>query len=500
MDTLRSDQPSAEPNAEKAVNEIRPKTAVLTNITKGADFYMRKYLDINPKDYDNNKLYDFNQVENYNGNEKWNSQNFFPVKDLKNALKEQPVKKNLKDLMFPKAILEAIVSNKGQIIKEMKNYDRRNNGIISRFEVVRLLLKANIHPNLSVNNFNEIIKIYAEGLESIDYLKLMTSLIKEAKAILKNSSFIKYSNDDMSSSFNNKFKLGPEQKGKRSLSFSAGPRGRTMNNLNINNYFNNYNNIEVIVDEVENEINALKMIFDEIIYKKITVVVNNNKFNDNNRNISYNDFITLLHLFDITYPTEKIFKILKFIKIEDPKSFSMNLMHKKLKECKLTSYEMTNFEMEEALANLSNIIKNLGGKSFLFNDNQSLLFHHFTKKLYGKTPYTKNILQILFNKITNNNISLTPNDYDKIANLEFNVDGLNDKFYNETTEKMKAIIKKKKINASKYFDHLLSYNYLRKFNHLPKKDFILALQQEPFNYNEEQSAFIFEKMDLNHDR
>ena len=122
----------------------------------------------------------------------------------------------------------------------------------------------------------------------------MTLLIKEAKAILKNSSFIKYSNDDMSVSFNNKFKLGPEQKGKRSLSFSAGPRGRTMNNLNINNYFNNYNNIEVIVDEVENEINALKMIFDEIIYKKITVVVNNNKFNDNNRNISYNDFITLL--------------------------------------------------------------------------------------------------------------------------------------------------------------------------------------------------------------
>ena len=500
MDTLRTDQASADvPNAEKAVNEIRPKTAVLTNITKGADFYMRKYLDINPKDYDNNKLYDFNQVENYNGNEKWNSQNFFPVKDLKNALKEQPVKKNLKDLMFPKAILEAIVSNKGQIIKEMKNYDRRNNGIISRFEVVRSFAKANIHPNLSVNNFNEIIKIYVEGLESIDYLKLMTSLIKEAKAILKNSSFIKYSNDDMSVSFNNKFKLGPEQKGKRSLSFSAGPRGRTMNNLNINNYFNNYNNIEVIVDEVENEINALKMIFDEIIYKKIPVVVNNDKFNDNNRNISYNDFITLLHLFDITYPTEKIFKILKFIKIEDPKSFSMNLMHKKLKECKLTSYEMTNFEMEEALANLSNIIKNLGGKSFLFNDNQSLLFHHFTKKLYGKTPYTKNILQILFNKITNNNISLTPNDYDKIANLEFNVDGLNDKFYNETTEKMKAIIKKKKINASKYFDHLLSYNYLRKFNHLPKKDFILALQQEPFNYNEAQALYIFERMDLNKD-
>ena len=28
------------------------------------------------------------KLKNYNGNEKWNSQNFFPVKDLKNAYPE----------------------------------------------------------------------------------------------------------------------------------------------------------------------------------------------------------------------------------------------------------------------------------------------------------------------------------------------------------------------------------------------------------------------------
>ena len=37
----------------------------------------------------------------------------------------------------------------------------------------------------------------------------MTLLIKEIKPIFKNSSFIKYSEDDFSSSFNNTFKLGP---------------------------------------------------------------------------------------------------------------------------------------------------------------------------------------------------------------------------------------------------------------------------------------------------
>ena len=135
----------------------------------------------------------------------------------------------------------------------------------------------------------------------------MTLLIKEIKPIFKNSSFIKYSEDDFSSSFNNKFKLGPEQKARRSLSYSAGPRGRTINNLNANNYINNYNNLDVIVDEVENAIKCLKIIFDEIMYKKIRITVNNDRFNDNKRNINYNDFMALLHLFDITYPTEKIF-------------------------------------------------------------------------------------------------------------------------------------------------------------------------------------------------
>ena len=445
MNTVLTKQASADvSDAEKAVDEITAKDAVITKVTPEADFYLAKNYGIDGNDYDDNNRYEFNKVENYNFNDKWNSQNFFPVKNLTNILKNSHLKKHLKDLMFPKAVLEAIVSNKGQIIREMKSYDRRNNGIISRFEVVRSFAKANIHPSLSVNNFNEIIKIYVNDVEYIDYYKLVTLLIKEAKEILKNSSFTKYSNDDLSSTFNNKFKLGPEQNGKRSLSFSTNLRDVNTNNLRGNYYVSNYNNLNAIIEEVENEIKSLKMIFDEIMYKKLPLVVNNNKFNDNNRSLNYNDFIELLHLFDITYPVEKIFKILKFIGIENPNSFSLNYMHDKLQNCKLTNYEMTNFEIEEALANLINIIKQNGGKNFLFNNSQSLLFHHFTKKLYGKTRYTENILQFLFNKITKNNPSLTPSDFDKVSNIEINTDGLNEKFFNDTIYKMKDYIKKKK--------------------------------------------------------
>jgi hypothetical protein len=59
-----------------------------------------------------------------------------------------------------------------------------------------------------MNNINDIIKIYADNKDYIDYFNLITSLIKEVKQILKGTSFCKYGFDDLSSTFNNKFRLG----------------------------------------------------------------------------------------------------------------------------------------------------------------------------------------------------------------------------------------------------------------------------------------------------
>ena len=58
-----------------------------------------------------------------------------------------------------KDILKAIVANKGQLIKELKVYDRRNNGLISRFEVARAFQKCNIHPELTMEKINDIIQM-----------------------------------------------------------------------------------------------------------------------------------------------------------------------------------------------------------------------------------------------------------------------------------------------------------------------------------------------------
>ena len=77
-------------------------------------------------------------------------------KSTKSASRGNSGKMSLRNLCFPKEILQALVANKGQVIREMKSYDKRNNGLISRFEIARSFYKANCHPALSMNSINEI--------------------------------------------------------------------------------------------------------------------------------------------------------------------------------------------------------------------------------------------------------------------------------------------------------------------------------------------------------
>ena len=84
--------------------------------------------------------------------------------------------------------------------------------------------------------------------------------------------------------------------------------------------------------EVENEINTIKLIFDEVMHHKATHFKSAELdiFKDDNNIINYTDFIRLLKVFNITYPKEKILKILKFMNIENPMKMTLNILNDKL--------------------------------------------------------------------------------------------------------------------------------------------------------------------------
>ena len=550
MNVHKTDQAHADLiNAEKAVNELNPSDSVITHLVNGADDWLKNNLNIDPMEYDNNieTHKNFNKIENYDRNKKWQGKTFYKASShnklyeapkglmrmnslKKNNKKENESslsistnqdsrnnsgKNNLRSLNFPKEILEALVANKGQIIREMKFYDKRNNGLISRFEIARSFYKANCHPALSMNNINDIIKIYAKDTDYIDYYKLITSLIKEIKQILKRTSFCKYGFDDTSSTFNNKFKLGRiinENKFNKNLSVSVTNKNRNGDKFEDEFRFsiNEYSNMKIPIIEVEKEINTIKLIFDNVMNHKETYFksADLDKFKDDNYPLNYNDFIQLLKVFNITYPRDKILKILKYINIENPLNMTLNIINDKLKKCKISSYEMNSNDLELALKDIL-FSNRLNLKNELFEDKKEINLKTFLKKTHNKTKYTDNILTELFYKMSNKNPILKYEDFisyyqnpiytKKDTNIIIN--NLNQRFYEQSCEKILAYTKKLKKNAFQYFDHLLGYNYLRKENTLGLNDFVLAILQEPYEpqFSEEQLEFIFNKMDLNKD-
>ena len=542
LDTYRTNQSMGDlKNANKAMNELIPKNSPITHLIHNADNWLLNNIEIKPEEYDDSKetKMNFNKIENYNHNQLWNSQTFFraPSHDkllLKNKKLNYNNKVNEKNNFdeestslnnISKDILKAIVANKGQLIKELKVYDRRNNGLISRFEVARAFQKCNIHPQLSMEKINDIIQIYASGLDYIDYYKLLTLLIKEIKQILKHSSFIQEGNNNtLFSSFNRKFQFGPkrlnksiEEKNfinktilkslKNDCNFKEDNDKEKENNSNSDktNDFNivEYNNFKIYISQVEKEIMSIKLVLDEIMTNKKTYMnsVELEKFVNNDNEINYIDFIQLLRLFGITYPREKVLKILKFIDIENPLKMSLNILNKKFTQCKISSSEMTNSELEEALNDLlSN--NNLNLKQILFNrDIKKITQNEFISLLHDKTKYSDNILSELFKKLSGKKDNIEYDNFNNILNNNKDKDSnhFDEKFYVSSCERILKKIKSLGLTTNEYFNKLLSYNFLRKRNALNKIDFVLALQQEEYEppFTQPQLSFIFDKMKTN---
>ena len=145
--------------------------------------------------------------------------------------------------------------------------------------------------------------------------------------------------------------------------------------------------MNVPVVDVEKGINTIKLIFEEVMNHKATHFrsANLEKFRDNNNILNYIDFIQLLKVFNIAYPTVKLLKNLKFMKIENPLKMSLNIINDKLKKCKISTYEMTGDDLERAQREiLFNPKLNLKTTLFQNCPNDEVSLKIFKKKIYNK--------------------------------------------------------------------------------------------------------------------
>ena len=204
-------------NIDKKSRETNENFNKITHLTKEAEIWLEKSLQIKPSDYDydyeeEEEKQTFNKQERNNQNELWKSQSFFHInKNSNNKNFFLNKNNNLKNLS--PEMQQAIIINKGQLIRELKEYDRKLNGFITRFEVARAFDKCNIHPKLTMEIINDLINPYINDPDNVDYYKLVTIIIKEIKYNLKNTPFNQHINGNLSNnSFNNKLRLGKNKK------------------------------------------------------------------------------------------------------------------------------------------------------------------------------------------------------------------------------------------------------------------------------------------------
>ena len=166
------------PNVERRLQTLRPKTSVITKISHDGENWLKNNLGIDLEEIYGDENIPPQNIEN-NIQEEERKLNF--INDQPKMPKKGK-KLTLKDLNIPNDILEAIQFHKSLIIKEMKKFDKRNSGQIQKIECVRSFSKANVHYGLNTQLINEIVKIYSDNLEIIDYMKLMTFLLRARAA------------------------------------------------------------------------------------------------------------------------------------------------------------------------------------------------------------------------------------------------------------------------------------------------------------------------------
>ncbi len=368
------------PDLAKTLNSLRPKTAIITKITKGAENWLKENYDIN---LDDEETLSIDYMTKMSANN--NNANPSIINDIKNVVNITP--KKLDELRIPTNVLESIAFHKAIIISEMKNLDKSNTGMLKINEMLYALKKANI-KDLTNQNMQDIINLYNENkniaVGNLNYTNIMGTLLKDISINTKKNR--------PSTAFN---------------TVSNSKQSSVKENNNSTTASNGLLLKKIQLEEVSKEIKTIKIIIDKIKAKNGTKL---------DQIISFSEFVNILREFSIVFPKEKLEKILIFIEISQISSFSLNEFISKLFACKILSSEMNTEEILVIIRKLKDIFFSLGGRVFLFPSlptKTSITKEEFLELVASKSSYSKEILSSVYNYLTKVERPFTLDDYAK---------------------------------------------------------------------------------------
>ena len=469
------------PDVAKTMRALRPKTAVVTKISQGGEKWLKENLGVDLDELENenennndNTLTNFREAKEDYGTEsvpqpdeqvsQSGTLNF--INDKPKIVKKKQKQLTLRDLNIPTKVLEAILFHKSFIISEMKNFDKRNGGSILKIDCVRAFAKANVHYMLNSTLINDIIKVYTQGLESVDYMKLMTALLRDIKSIIgvqtRRPSSAKKTNTMLQMS-----RIAPQEQAKT-------------DDVNIAKQ-------TISLNDIKNEAISIKIMLPEMVYKNRTRL---------DQTMSIDELVKMLRSFNIAYPKTKIEQILSFIEIDDHQCFSLNEFNTKLNACKILANEICYEDTITILKKLKDIIYASGGENFLFqNGGNSITKKEFINK-FANTKFSPSAIESVYHFMTKSSRNFTKADYNKFFTCKKDLDS---EFDEAALKRINAAVRRAQLKPSEYFSHLLSYNINRNDNSITRYDFHRCCLAEKLSFSAEEIDHVFDLIDKKKD-
>ena len=564
-------------NLYKIHEELKSNNSLYTTCEKSAKDYLKNKYNITFDTF----------IKNKNDNNKDNNRENNTALLQKNIFNKNKVKIKLDDYIIPKKKRRQIQNNKTEIsqnsnilniideetlnnigyykgimIKECKDLDETNNGLISKQDAINALIKSKISDKIDNDKAKEIVEFYNKT-ENVEYMKFIAQLTKDYNLYcegnydtmrentsnttnfkrenifnknalskfnskkefipIKSQTIFKFYNDSKKVRNNStdinkvNYKIidnnakGVDTHKKNEIKVENNKEGnlnKEKNKVEINEGSKNStieknNNINKEKDKdyfstSEKETEDMKLILSRII--SLIPDMKRKYFISLDQKISYEELINKFSEHELYYPKEIIISMLKFIGITNHKAFSLREFIYLVKTCKVLQASLSTAEFSQIFKKLKDIIYINGGAKFLFNGNKnSIDCDNFVKIFREKCSLSEEILISAFRYLVKTDRDFNMNDYINYF------DNPNDKIIFDETYYLKmmkiiiSLINTMHFKVEEYFDHLLSNNISTEEKVLTRLNWIKYIQNDQLPFSAEELDNLFNWIDTKKD-
>ena len=523
------------------IENLKAKKSLITKCEKSAKNYLFKNYSINLKKYPEHILKTL-QNKSYTPHQKFK---FINDKETTRTIDDTKLSTTLSFL--DEETLKSVEYYKGIMIKNSKNYDLKGNGIISKSEMIEVLIHTNINNKMDSTKAKLIVDLLNKT-DKVEYMKFIALFIKKSKLALlhriqnkkninlnytsfnfnntnyENMRREKYFNTINSNGFSPKNKKNKNLKSdiiNNNYNQTLPNFNRTLNNFRRKNFesfnkeeeknrANSENKKDVKQRENRRIINFVEIQKETEKAKKLLApllnlmeILKKKYYISLDQKISWEEFANILNKYGILYSKTELEFILNFLEIPNINAFSIRQFDDYIKACKIMETDIELDKLLKILQKMKDIIYINGGAKFLFNNEinskNTIDCETFINIFKDKVSFSPEILNKVFIYMVKTDREFNMDDFIKYFDDPDSKIVFNESYYRKMMKKIIIKMYERKFKAEEYFEHLISYNISTKDKVITRLNWIKYLIKENFDFTAQETDKLFDWIDTKKD-